>query len=308
MSVENIRQWQIGDVRISRIVEVASYPADIGMLLAGAESSILDPHRDWLSPHFITPDGQILMQWQAFAIQTSDRTIMIDTCIGNDRKLHFEVFNDMQTDFLQDLESIGIDTNAVDTVCCTHLHYDHVGWNTRWDGSQFVPTFPNARYLFDRTEYAEMQQLARDGDWHALHVPDAINPIVAAGLHEFISAPGYQICDELWMHHTPGHTAGHCAIQIQSRGERAVITGDLLHHPIQFAIPERHGNFDHDPATAAATRVQFVADHANQPIMVIGSHFNDPTAGWIVPEGAAWRFVTERPKSRHPKSSDGDTQ
>jgi len=295
MALENVKHWEVGDVRITRIVEVAAYAADIGMLLKDEGPEIFEPYKDWLKPNFITDDGLMLMQWQAFAVQTPSRTLMIDTCIGNDRKLHFDVFNDMQTSFLEDLQASGIDPLNVDTVCCTHLHYDHVGWNTKLVDGKWVPTFPNARYLFDTTEYQEIRHLEEIGDWHGSHLPDAIDPIMAAGLHEFISAPGYQVCDEICMEHTPGHTAGHCAIYIESKGERAVITGDLLHHPVQFAIPTRHGSFDHDPVTGAQTRQKFVSDNADGAIMVIGSHFSDPTAGWIVPDGAAWRFVTERP-------------
>jgi glyoxylase-like metal-dependent hydrolase (beta-lactamase superfamily II) len=297
MALENVKHWKVGDVRITRIVEVAAYAADIGMLLNGAGPEIFEPYKDWLTPNFVTEDGLMLMQWQAFAVQTPSRTLMIDTCIGNDRKLHFDIFNDMQTSFLEDLEASGIHPLKVDTVCCTHLHYDHVGWNTKLVDGKWVPTFPNARYLFDTTEYQEIRHLEEIGDWHGGHLPDAIDPIVAAGLHEFISAPGYQVCDEIRMEHTPGHTAGHCAIYIESKGERAVITGDLLHHPVQFAMPTRHGSFDHDPVTGAQTRKKFVSDNADGAIMVIGSHFSDPTAGWIVPDGDVWRFVTERPSA-----------
>lgn len=295
MALKDTREWQIGDVRVIRIVEVAAYPADIGMLLSGAGPDIFAPYQDWLKPHFVTDEGQMLMQWQAFAVQTPTRTMMIDTCIGNDRKLYFDIFNDMQTSFLEDLKASGIDPDVVDTVCCTHLHYDHVGWNTRLVDGKWVPTFPNARYLFDVTEYEEIRHLQEIGDWHGNHLPEAIDPIVEAGLHEFISAPGYRVCDEIRMEHTPGHTAGHCAIYIESRGERAVITGDLIHHPIQFAMPDRHGSFDHDPALGAETRRRFVSRNADGAILVIGSHFSDPTAGWIVPDGNGWRFVTERP-------------
>lgn len=295
MALKDVKHWQVGDARITRIVEVGAYPADIGMLLEGANSDIFTPYEEWLKPHFVNEQGQILMQWQAFAVQTPSRTLMVDTCIGNDRKLHFDVFNDMQTSFLEDLEASGIDPDKVDTVCCTHLHYDHVGWNTRLIGGKWVPTFPNAEYLFDTTEYAEIRHLEEIGDWHAGHLPDAIDPIIDAGLHKFIEAPGYRIGEEIRMEHTPGHTSGHCAIHVESRGEKAVITGDLLHHPIQFAMPDRHGAFDHDPETGAITRRKFIETNADGAIMVIGSHFSDPTAGWIVPDGDAWRFVTERP-------------
>jgi glyoxylase-like metal-dependent hydrolase (beta-lactamase superfamily II) len=295
MALQDVRQWRIGEVEITRIVEVAAYPAPIGMLLEGAGPEIFAPYEDWLRPHFISEAGEMLMQWQAFAVRTPGRLVMVDTCIGNDRKLYFEIFNDMQTAFLEDLHASGINPLEVDTVCCTHLHYDHVGWNTRLVDGKWIPTFPNARYLFDTTEYAEIRHLQEIGDWHGAHLPDAIDPIVQAGLHEFISAPGYRVCDEIRFEHTPGHTAGHCAVYVESKGERAVITGDLMHHPVQCAIPDRHGAFDHDPSTGSVTRRKFVEQNADGAIMVIGSHFSGPSAGWIIRDGETWRFVTEPP-------------
>ncbi len=296
MALEDVKHWQVGDVRITRIVELARFRDDIGMLLKDATPEILAPHLSWLKPHFVLDDGHILMQWQAFAVQTPTRTMMIDTCIGNDRQRFFNIFSDMQTSFLEDLIASGIDPAKVDTVCCTHLHYDHVGWNTRLVDGKWVPTFPNAKYLFDTTEYAEIRDLQKANDWHAGHLSDSIDPIVAAGLHEFIPAPGYHVCDEIWMEHTPGHTSGHCAIHIESKGEHAIITGDLMHHPVQCAIPHHHSNFDHYPEVAVNTRVKFMGDVGQGRILVIGSHFSDPTAGWIVPDGDAWRFVTEQPE------------
>jgi glyoxylase-like metal-dependent hydrolase (beta-lactamase superfamily II) len=295
MSAQDCITWQVGNVTIARIVEVANYPDPISILLKDADPGIFEPYASWLQPHFVTPAGEMLIQWQAFAIRTPTRTIMIDTCIGNDRTRHFHIFNNLQTPFLADLAACGVQPKDVDVVCCTHLHYDHVGWNTQLIDGAWRPTFPNAVYLFDNTEYAEIRHMQKEGDWHGQHLPDAIDPIIAAGLHRFIDAPGYRVCDEVWFEHTPGHTAGHCAVHIESEGEHAVITGDLIHHPVQIALPGWHGNFDHDPESAIATRQRFVANNSGQPTMVIGSHFAGPTAGWIVPDGQHNRFTLQRP-------------
>ena len=296
MALEDIKHWQIGDVRITRIVEIARFKDNIGMLLKDATPAMLEPYKEWLQPHFMLDDGHILMQWQAFAVQTPTRTLMIDTCIGNDRTRFFDIFSNMQTSFLDDLMAAGIDPQKVDTVCCTHLHYDHVGWNTRLVDGKWVPTFPNAKYLFDHVELEEMRELGEAKDWHAGHLPDAIDPIIAAGLNEMISAPGYRVCDEIWLEHTPGHTKGHCSVHIESKGEHAIITGDLMHHPVQCAIPHHHSNFDHFPEMAVQSRVKFMGDVGDGKILVIGSHFADPTGGWIVRDGDHWRFVVDRPE------------
>ncbi len=295
MSAARLPQWTVGDVQIYRIVEVADHADPIGVLLKDATERIFDPYTAWLRPHFISPAGQMLIQWQAFAIRTPRMSLMIDTCIGNDRKRFFEVFTNLHTPFLQELAACGFAPADIKLVCCTHLHYDHVGWNTHLENGKWMPTFPNAVYLIDMTEYAEMRRLQASGDWHGEHLPDSIDPIVAAGLHRFIDAPGYRVCEEIHLQHTPGHTPGHCSVHIESRGQHAIITGDLLHHPVQIALPDWRGNFDHDPETATRTRVKFVTEHADRRTLIIGSHFAGPTAGWIVPEGERRRFVTEPP-------------
>lgn len=294
MTTVDTLNWQIGDISVTSIVEVPKFAGPVDMMLEDATIAIGEPYYDWLKPHFVREDGEFLLQWQAFVIRTDDRVIMIDTCIGNDRKLHFEWFNNMQTSFLEDLIAAGVHPDQVDTVCCTHMHFDHVGWNTRLVDGEWVPTFPNARYLFDKTEYAEITHMKETGNFHADHLPETIDPIIAADLHEFIDADGYEICPGVRMERTPGHTAGHCSVYIESQGEHAVIIGDMMHHPIQCAIPDHYVPLDNDPATGIKTRVEFVKSNADKDIMVIGNHFCDPVAGWICSAGDSWKFVTER--------------
>src|SRR5579863_6302004 len=97
------------------------------------------------------------------------------------------------------------------TSCVVRMHYDHVGWNTRLEDGRWIPTFPNATYLIDSTEYAEIRQLQIAGDWHGEHLSDSVDPIVTAGLHRFIDAAGYRVCEEIQLVPTPGHTSGHCS-------------------------------------------------------------------------------------------------
>jgi glyoxylase-like metal-dependent hydrolase (beta-lactamase superfamily II) len=175
------------------------------------------------------------------------------------------------------------------------MHYDHVGWNTRLEDGRWIPTFPNATYLIDSTEYAEIRQLQIAGDWHGEHLSDSVDPIVTAGLHRFIDAAGYRVCEEIQLVPTPGHTSGHCSVHIESRSENAIITGDLMHHPVQIALPHWQGNFDHDADMATRTRVSFVSRYSDSRTLVIGSHFAGPTAGWFVPARDHCRFVTDCP-------------
>jgi len=289
MSVEHMKTWRIGRVEVTRIVEVWAWEDDIGMAIEGAAASLVLSH-PWLQPHYATPAGRMLMNFQAFVIKAGGRHIMIDTCVGADREREFPVFTQMQTSFMQDLASIGVTADSVDTVLCTHLHFDHVGWNTHLKDGRWVPTFSNARYLFGRKEYEHWMMLRDTGGYHSVnHLADSIDPVIEAGLVDFI-APDYAITDEIRLMPTPGHTPGHVSVLISSQGSEAVITGDMMHHPLQLAVPASPATFDLDKPAGSNTRVEFVRRFADSPVLVIGSHFADPGAGHIVRDGAAWKL------------------
>jgi glyoxylase-like metal-dependent hydrolase (beta-lactamase superfamily II) len=289
MAAEHIRHWRVGNVDIARIVEVYGFEDDISMLLPDATPQYVQQF-GWLLPHFATPDGRMIISFQCFVLRSKGRTAMIDTCIGNDRKREFDVFCNMQNTFLEDLSTAGFPAEEVTDVLCTHLHFDHVGWNTRLVQGKWVPTFPQARYLFGRREWQHWTHLRDTGGYHHMdHLQDSIDPILAAGLEQFIDAD-FRLTDEISLIATPGHTPGHVSVLIESRGERAVITGDLMHSPIQIAIPATEARFDMDKPQAARTRCEFVERFSNTGTLVIGSHFPEPTAGHIVPDGTAWKL------------------
>jgi len=289
MAAEHIRHWRVGDVDIARIVEVYGFEDDISMLLPEATPEYVQRF-GWLVPHFATPAGRMIISFQCFVLRSKSRTAMIDTCIGNDRQREFEVFCNMQNTFLEDLATAGFPAAQVTDVLCTHLHFDHVGWNTRLVGGRWVPTFPQARYLFGRGEWQHWKHLRETGGYHHMeHLQDSVDPILAAGLAEFID-PDFRLTDEVSLMATPGHTPGHVSVLIESRGERAVITGDLMHHPIQIAVPATEGRFDMDKPRGARTRCDFVKRFSDSGTLVIGSHFAEPTAGRIVADGKAWKL------------------
>ena len=292
MSAEHIRHWRIGDVEVARIVEVNAFEDNIAMLLKDETAEFVRQHR-WLQPHFATPEGLMKISFQAFVLRSRGKNVMIDTCIGADRKREYDVFCNLKTTFLEDLAAAGFPHEGIDAVLCTHLHFDHVGWNTRLVNGRWVPTFPQARYLFGKQEFDHWTHLRDTGGYHNIeHLHDAVDPIVAAGLVDYITTD-YQLTDEVSLFPTPGHTPGHVSVLIRSRGEEAVITGDLMHHPIQLLEPLRHANFDMDKAQAALTREAFVKRFANSKVLVIGSHFCDPTSGWIVRNGKGWKLRIE---------------
>jgi glyoxylase-like metal-dependent hydrolase (beta-lactamase superfamily II) len=289
MAVEHMKTWRVGRVEITRIVEVWKWEDDIWMALEGGTPELVIA-QPWLLPHHATPQGRMFINFQAFVLKAGKRAIMIDTCIGADREREFPVFTRMHTTFLQDLASIDIAPAMMDTVLCTHLHFDHVGWNTRLVDGRWVPTFPNARYLFSRKEYDHWMMLRDTGGHHAVnHLADSIDPIVEARLVDFISHD-HEICEEVRLLPTPGHTPDHVSVLISSQGEQAVITGDLMHHPIQLAMPWHAATFDMDKKAGSKTRVEFVNRFQAQPVLIIGSHFADPGAGYIVRHGDVWKL------------------
>jgi glyoxylase-like metal-dependent hydrolase (beta-lactamase superfamily II) len=289
MAIEHMKTWKVGAVEITRLVEVWKWEDDIWMVLEDSKPPIVHT-QPWLIPDHATPEGRMFINFQAFFVRAGNRRIMIDTCIGADRERQFPVFTKMRTTFMQDLASLGIAPNDIDTVLCTHLHFDHVGWNTHLVDGRWVPTFPKARYLFSRKEYDHWLMLRDTGGYHGInHLSDAVDPVIEAGLVDFIPHD-YALSEEIRLLPTPGHTPGHVSVYINSQGQEAVITGDMMHHPIQVAMPEHLATFDMDKPAGAKTRVEFVKRFQEKPVLVIGSHFADPGAGYIVRHGASWKL------------------
>jgi glyoxylase-like metal-dependent hydrolase (beta-lactamase superfamily II) len=290
MAIQNVGRWRVGDVEIFSIPEVIALNDDIKVLLENAPPDLLLKY-PWLQPHYATADGRMLINFQGFVVKAGGRNIVVDTCIGGDRQREYNVFCDLKSDFMDDLKAIGVTPDNVDTVLCTHLHFDHVGWNAQKLNDRWVPTFPNARYLFGRVEYEHWMMLYRTkGYHHMLHVEECIMPIIEAGLVDLVEMQ-HRINEEIWLEPTPGHTPGHVSVRISSCGHEAVITGDIMHSPIQIAVPDWIVNFDMDRGLAAGQRARFVKAAADKPLLIIGSHFPQPTAGRIVSDGSSWRFT-----------------
>jgi len=240
----------------------------------------------WIGP-FVDADGEPLASVHALLVETPSRSIVVDTCVGNDKERPIPAWSGLQTRFLEDLEAAGRPAHEVDAVVCTHLHVDHVGWNTRLVDGRWVPTFDNARYLIGRVEWEHWR---KDEDKVQRQVlADSVRPIFDAELVDLVESD-HVICDEVRLEPTPGHTPGHVSVRISSRGEEAVITGDLMHHPGQIAHPEWCANVDTDSERALATRRDFLARFSDTPTLVIGTHFAGPTAGRLVRDGEAYRL------------------
>ena len=280
-----VLRWQVGDVRISRVVEIEGASPGT-FLFAQATPERLLQHA-WLKPHFLTDDGRTIGSIHCFVVESGGRRIVVDTCVGNDKPREVKAWNLRQGRFLADLAEAGFPRESIDTVLCTHLHVDHVGWNTMLVERRWVPTFPKARYLFAREEWAHWSGEPEGPDREVRN--DSVRPVLEAGLAELVDSD-YRLTAEVFLEPTPGHTPGHVSVRISSRGAEAVITGDLMHHPVQCAEPGWASRFDVDPAKARRTRRKFLERYADRSVLVLGTHFAAPTGGRVVRAGAGYRF------------------
>jgi glyoxylase-like metal-dependent hydrolase (beta-lactamase superfamily II) len=285
--------WQVGRVKITRIVEM-DLPVPATMFLPQATPEELRK-LPWLYPHFVSEDDSILkMSVHALLVDAPGMKLVVDTCVGNDRPRGITGGEVLATPFLEHLAEVGWLRDAVDIVVCTHLHEDHVGWNTMLENGKWVPTFPNARYLIGRREY-EYWSTHEDEDQQTM-LGDSVQPVFDAGLVELVEMD-HIVSPEVRLTPSVGHTPGHVCVRIESEGERAVITGDIAHHPCEMAHPDWKlgGPGEFDAEAAARTRSRLFAEWADppdgQPILVIGTHFPAPTAGHVVRDGAAFKFV-----------------
>jgi glyoxylase-like metal-dependent hydrolase (beta-lactamase superfamily II) len=275
-------QWQIGGVRVTRVEESIT-PIPGGYLITGLTDDHVAAQQPWIGPYFAA-DGAMLLSLHSFIVESQGTTIVIDTCAGlhDDRPLPGD------PTFLDRLAAeIDGGVDGVDAVVCTHLHFDHIGWNTIPDGSGGrVPAFPSARYLLSNVELAGLDEIEHD-------LADAsIRPLLAAGLIDGV-AVDHRLTGEVRLVSTPGHTRGHVSVLIESEGASALITGDATHSPIQFAHPELPaGRVDHDSDESTRTRRALIERYLDSDTLVLGTHFAPPTAGVLRsnPAGAA-RFV-----------------
>lgn len=283
--------WNIGKVRISCIVEtvlkVAYYEKYPFMRAATPQALKQIP---WLYPNFVHDDGSLKLSIHALLVEAPGVRLIVDTCVGNDKPRRIVGNESLHTSFLEDLAKTGCPREEVDLVVCTHLHVDHVGWNTMKQGDSWIPTFPNARYLIGRDEYEYWSKDESDDQVPVME--DSVTPIFDAGLADLVETD-HIISPEIRLTPSLGHTPGHVSVLIESAGQKAMITGDCMHHPCQIAKPDWAVTFDEDQAAAIDCRRRVLSEVADSETLVIGTHFAAPTAGHIVSDGESYRFDFE---------------
>jgi glyoxylase-like metal-dependent hydrolase (beta-lactamase superfamily II) len=282
-----VGRWRVGSATVTSVVEseIPGIPPEL--FFPDATAAEVAAH-EWVVPDFAAADGTVALRVQALVVEVGDRTVLVDPCVGDGKVRALPFWHQQQWGWLDAFTGAGFDPDGVRTVVHTHLHADHVGWDTRPLDGHWVPTFVSARHLYTEREVAHWrasEQRVGEDVWG-----DSVAPIFDAGLADLV-AEDADLGDGLRLAPTTGHTPGHTSLWIESKGEVAVITGDLMHHPVQCAEPSWAEIGDHDPDQARVTRRRFLAEVAASGALVIGTHFPNRPAGHVQTDGEAFRFL-----------------
>jgi len=272
------RALTLGEVEVIRIIEYEGNTRAPEVMFAGVDAEAWIRNRSWLSPDYWDTEANLLRTCvQTWALRSAGAVILIDTGVGTGKQRPaLPAFHMLDSTYLAQLRDAGIEPGDVDVVVNTHLHADHVGWNTRAAGGEWVPTFPNARYLLPRADYEfwdpSVERARRTGQANLNVFADSIAPILRHEQAELWDER-HVIDANLTLRTAPGHTPGSSVLELSSRGERAVFVGDVLHNPIQVARPECNSCFCEDEATARATRRRILGEAADRRRIVFPAHF-----------------------------------
>lgn len=285
-----MKHRKLGEATISRVLELNTPDFEPYGFFPETTPEDWAPHLDWLKPQCMDPvSGDLYFPMQSYVVRTAHHTILIDGCVGNDKARPHRPRWHMKTDtrYLDGLAAAGLRPEDIDYVMCTHMHVDHVGWNTRLLDGRWVPTFPNAKYVFSRKEHdywlAEHEKTPLD------HFADSVLPIVEAKRALMVESD-HALDDEVWLEPAPGHTPDHFAVRLASAGADAVFSGDLMHSPIQCRHPEWRARPDYDPPQARATRRAFMERYCDTGVLICTAHFPLPSAGHFVRHGEVFDF------------------
>lgn len=277
-----MNKFYLGDLEILRIEEAVERDADPEFLYPALNRSTITENLGWLTPHFYNAiTDRLQIHIQSWLIRTKHHTILIDTCGGNHKpRPWFPFFDQANTPYLERLKAAGCAPEDIDFVFCTHLHLDHCGWNTRLENGRWVPTFPNAQYLFSRTEYESWNVPGAERPPHYEIFEDSVLPVIQAGLGRIVE-DNFHVTDQISIEAAPGHTVGHGIIRATSQLQSGIFTGDAFHHPLQILDPALSSSFCVNPVQGEATRRRLLADCADHGHLMIPAHFGPPHVGRI---------------------------
>ena len=274
-------KFSVGDLIIHRVIEQETTFLPALEMLPDLTPELLAENRSWLQKaRALDDNGVFILCFQSYVIETPHHTILVDSCIGNDKQRPTRPNWHLKTDdsYLRALASAGFSVGDIDFVMCTHLHPDHVGWNTRLENGRWVPTFPNARYVFGKTEFDYWTE--QNAKAEVPPFADSVLPVVDAGKADLVRND-HVIGDHLRILPTPGHTPGHVAFTLGRGRDDAMLSGDLMHTPLQTRYPELSAKFDADPKQAAATRRSLLERYCDTETLCCTAHFPSPSSGRI---------------------------
>ncbi|MGE0415328.1 MAG: MBL fold metallo-hydrolase [Acetobacteraceae bacterium] len=272
--------FKVGDATIHRVVEMECGFTPIQEFFPTLTKERLEENRSWMQPAALDADDNLVLCFQSYVVQIGGKNILVDSCVGNDKSREARPLWNKKKDwaFVNGLAAAGLTFADIDFVMCTHLHVDHIGWNTRLENGRWVPTFPKARYLFAKTELDYW--LAENAKAELPQIADSVVPIVEAKTCDVITSD-YQMNDLVRLIPTPGHTIDHYAVQVGKKGTDAVFTGDLIHSPLQAKHPELSMRVDYDPAQGIATRRKFLETYCDTNTVCCFAHFPSPSKGYV---------------------------
>jgi glyoxylase-like metal-dependent hydrolase (beta-lactamase superfamily II) len=282
-----VSTFTIGAATITRIEETYEPNFEAAKFFAEWRPDVVERHREWMLPHHYDPtSGKLKLSIHSWLVRVGGRTILIDACVGNDKpRPNRPLWHMMKTPYLDRLEKAGAKPADVDVVMCTHLHNDHVGWNTRLSDGRWIPTFPNARYLFNRTDFEHFKTIDADKQpGNAAAYKDSVQPIAEAGLADLISST-HMVDEHLTMEPAPGHTPGTMFITLASRGARAMFCGDIVHQAIQVFHPEWNSFACEDQENARKSRRLVLEKCAGSGALLMPTHFGAPFVCYIDAKG-----------------------
>jgi len=291
-----MRPIELGRMRVHKVHEMES-PVPLLSQLPGTTAADLARLRRWYDqPDEITADPETCLMTFAvhsWVVEIDGRVILIDTCDGNHKNRLIEAVHQLDTPYLANLRAAGFAPEDIDMVMCTHLHFDHVGWNTRLDGGRWVPTFPNARYIFGRRDFEYFKQGPQGEEAHHEAFLDSIVPVMEAGQGELVEedfVAHREIGDGVWLEPAFGHSPGCCVVGAQADGPPALFWGDVIHHPVQLIRHDLPFAFDADPVTASKVRRETLARAADAELMCFPAHFRRTSAGRVRRDGDTYRY------------------
>lgn len=284
--------YRVGNASIMRVTErLIDFPP--ASLLPDWKPELVEPHTGWLSPCSVGEDlERVTVSVHTWLVRTNGVTILVDTGIGNDKVRRQPAFNGLKLPFLERLAAAGVTPETVDVVLMTHVHTDHVGWNTMLVDGRWVPTFPNARHVLPKAGFEYFTAPGGRERPNYDMFADSVLPVVEAGLADFIPDGGGEAMPGLTYIPTPGHSVDHMSIALVSGGERALFAGDVMHHPIQILQPVWNSVFCADGTQARASRRTILERVADEDALYFSSHFPDTSAGRIsrAGDGFEWQF------------------